>query len=105
MLKISENIFFFERNAKYILNYHTFSGIPLTPWLQKVIFFSPTAKNVLSKCRVAIAGLKCGHLNKSEERGSLKTPNNLCRQNTLMGHHRILAPHKYGPRPALRTPT
>ena len=60
MLKVkkSENIFFFERNAKYI-NYYTFSGIPLTPRLQKVIFFSPTAKSVLSKCRVAIAELKC----------------------------------------------
>ena len=69
MLKVkkSVNIFFFKRNAKYI-NYHTFSGIPLTPRLQKVIFFSPTAKNVLSKCRVTIAWLKCGHFNESEER-------------------------------------
>ena len=60
MLKVEvcEHFFFFERNAKYI-NYYTFSGIPLTPRLQKVIFFSPTAKNVLSKCRVAIAGIKC----------------------------------------------
>ena len=69
MLKVkkSVNIFFFKRNAKYI-NYLTFSGIPLTPRLQKVIFFSPTAKNVLSKCLVAITGLKCGHFNESEER-------------------------------------
>ena len=69
MLKVkkSVNIFFFKRNAKYI-NYLTFSGIPLTPRLQKVVFFSPTAKNVLSKCQVAIAGLKWGHFNESEER-------------------------------------
>ena len=40
MLKVYEH-FFFKRNAKYI-NYHTFSGIPLTPRLQKVIFFSST---------------------------------------------------------------
>ena len=66
-VKMSVNILFFKCNAKYI-NYHTFSGIPLTPRLQKVIFFSPTAKNVLSKCRVAIAGLKCCHFNESEER-------------------------------------
>ena len=45
MLKVkrSMNIFFFKRNAKYI-NYHTFSGIPLTPRLQKVIFFSLSIK-------------------------------------------------------------
>ena len=70
MLKVKKSVnifFFFKRNAKYI-NYLTFSSIPLTPRLQKVIFFSPTAKNVLSKCRVAITGLKCGHFNESEER-------------------------------------
>ena len=45
MLKVkrSMNIFFFKRNAKYI-NYHTFSGIPLTPRLQKVIFFTLSIK-------------------------------------------------------------
>ena len=31
-----------------------------------------------------------GHFNESKERASLKTPDNLRRQNTLMEHHRML---------------
>ena len=70
MLKVkkSVNIFFFERNAKYI-NYYTFSGIPLTPRLQKVIFLVPQPKMFCLNVESPLRGkMLRGHFNESEER-------------------------------------
>ena len=67
MLKVKKSvkIFFFKRNAKYI-NYHTFSDIPLTPRLQKVIFVSLTKVSYIEESlfkRCFCRRRRCGILN------------------------------------------